>query len=195
MNTLRSNPNRRTGRGIRALAVVLGAGALVGSLTSCADDNYDTERITTSIGVSCEGGENIFVSQPYTPGTEETPFTPNYPIEAGMNDDEVDVGDYALVVACETGPMTIQKIANDSNNPSSLGARPQLDAIIEVTTEDKSGHREADGQNMGYATSQSVNVTHYTGDNTAYISFNNADTVQGIDVIQPNGTTEFELAK
>lgn len=192
MNILRNSQEKRVGPIRKALLLAAGA-ILVGSLTSCADDDYDTETVTTSIGVACEGGENIFVSQPYTPGTAETPFTPNYPVETDISEDGIDEGDYSLVVACETGPMTIQKIENDSNNPESLAARPQLDAILRVTTEDKSGHREADGQNLGYATSQEVTISHYNRDNTAYIYFNNADTLQSINIIQPNGTTEFEL--
>lgn len=181
-------------------ARLLMAGALSGAtlLSACGGDTFDTEERNVQVGVTCEGGSNIVVSSPFNPSRDSKIglFTTGDALQPEMIGEGAetleDAGDFKIVVACETGPITldVREDGEDEVSPESFEARTSVDAIIDIKTRDKSG-TEDNSEIIRYATEQTVEVAFHGGDSVGYITLNNADEVIGASVNTLNG--QFDL--
>ncbi len=182
MNRLK-NPNRLLRKSLSATVLLIAALAMNG----CAD-KFDKDTVRTDIGVACEGGQNIIVTPPYNPEeTNNTPYSPDHPQASIDNQGRVDEGDFEFIVGCETGKMEISVIEKDE----SFTDKSDLDAIVTVITEDLSGSRDP----VGYASKQDSFIDHADGDSLAYVSLDDADSIQTLSV-RKNGSnvvTDIDL--
>lgn len=198
-----SNPNRFLAHiGGREIATVTMAALLVPTAVACGTKDFDTEVRNTAIGLSCASGDNILVVGPFVPGEgiPDTLFVTNeQAVEPQMVGEGTelkdDAGDFMFLAACETGPLAVSLWGTEAVvSPDAFAARPGVDAIIEVETEDKLGTREYDGGVDRYASTQHVTATQEGGDSVAYITLDDADKINKSSIHTPDGQ-ERELPK
>lgn len=165
------NPNILTTRrilGAAGLAILAGL-----TMNACGNDDMETSERTVSVPIVCDGGSNVVVMGPFSPGVDQAEMrivTTNQAVEPDMvpqtGTRQPDEDDFVFVAACETGAIKLP----ESVDPN------EIDAVLSVTSKDQFGTVELK-KTEGYLSKQDVEIFHGEGDSIAYIKFDDADDI------------------